>query len=48
MKVHTSFKAWCEEIQKKNPDLTLIQITKLLVKHNSSEIIRGDIITYER
>jgi hypothetical protein len=48
MKVHKDFKKWCEEIQKENPELTLIRITKLMVQHNSSEIIKGDIIEYER
>jgi hypothetical protein len=48
MRVHKDFKKWCEDIQKRNPELTLIKITKLLVKHNSSEVIRGDIIDYER
>jgi len=48
MKVHKDFKKWCEEIQKNNGDLTLIKITFLVVKHNSSDVIKGDIVEYER
>lgn len=48
MKVHKDFKKWCEDIQKHNKDLTLVQITKLVIKHNSSNVIKGDILEYER
>jgi hypothetical protein len=48
MKVHKDFKKWCEDIQNKNKELTLIKITNLIIKHNSSDVIKGDIIDYER
>ena len=43
MKVNKDFKSWCEKLQSENKDLTLIDITKLLISHNSIEIIREDI-----
>lgn len=48
MKVHPDFYKWCREIQKENPELTLIKITKLIVKHNLSQVIRGGLINYEK
>jgi hypothetical protein len=43
MKVHKDFKKWCDKLKEENKALSLIEITELLIKHNSINIIKEDI-----
>ena len=47
MRVHKDFKKWCDNIRGDNKELSSVKITKLLIKHNSSDIIKEDIRSLE-
>lgn len=44
MRVHKDFKKFCDKIKEVTPNITGVEITNLMVKHNSIEIIKGAII----
>jgi hypothetical protein len=43
MRVHTSFKKWCDKIKEENKTLSSVEITALIVRHNSSDLIKESI-----
>lgn len=48
MRVHKKFKENIEKIRESNKNLSSVEITELITRHNSFNIIKEDLKEYEK